>query len=130
MTTTAFEDLVRQVADRAEIENLLARYCRGIDRCDLDLVKSVYHSDAQERHGPYSGNSLEIMESVVPMLEATYAAAQHHLTNMLLEIDGDTARGETYFLAFQRQDLDDGTSVFEQYGGRYVDRFEKRDGRW
>src|SRR5581483_12334635 len=88
------------------------------------------HPDATEQHGPYSGNSHQIMEEVVPMLEATYCAAQHHLTNMLIDIDGDRARGETYFLAFHRQDLDDGTSRFEQYGGRYLDRFARRDGRW
>jgi hypothetical protein len=124
------EQLLRTLADRAEIQDLLARYCRGIDRCDLDLVRSAYHPDATERHGPYQGNSHEIMAEIVPMLEATYAAAQHHLTNMLIEIDGDHARGETYFLAFQRQDHADGSSTFEQYGGRYLDRFERRDGRW
>ena len=126
----AAPDGVRRLVDRIEIEDLMVRYCRGIDRCDLELVKSAYHPDATEQHGPYSGNSLQIMEEIVPMLEATYAAAQHHLTNMLIDIDGDQARGETYFLAFQRQDLDDGTSLFEQYGGRYVDRFERRSGRW
>jgi hypothetical protein len=51
---------------------------------------------------------------------------QHHVTNQLVDLDGDVAHAESYFFANlvrpdQRIDLS---------GGRYLDRLEKRDGEW
>src|SRR5262249_14166121 len=47
--------------------------------------------------------------------------------NHLAEIDGDTAHAETYCLAAMRRRDGD---AFELVGARYLDRFERRDGRW
>ena len=36
--------------DRREIHDVVLTYCRGVDRGDLDLVRSVYHPDALDHH--------------------------------------------------------------------------------
>ena len=53
---------------------------------------------------------------------------QHHLTNSTVELDGDRADAETYFVAVHRRP---GPPVsVGQFGGRYLDRLERRDGAW
>lgn len=129
-------DIDRLVA-RADIQDLLWRYCRGIDRCDADLVRSVYHPGATDDHGIFVGDAEEFAAMVVPMLEQTYRCTQHQLSNMMIEIDGDRARAETYFTAYHREhDASEGSpdSGAEPrmvvFGGRYLDELERRDGRW
>jgi hypothetical protein len=46
--------------------------------------------------------------------------------NHSCEIDGDVAHAETYYLFTARNR--DGTNWIA--GGRYIDRLERRDGRW
>jgi hypothetical protein len=121
---------LEQLAARAEIQDLLLRYCRGIDRADVDLVRSVYHPGATDDHGVFSGDAAEFAAFVIPVLTAEYTVTQHQLHNMLIEIDGDSAGSETYFTAYHRERNPPGTKRMVVFGGRYLDRLERRDGRW
>jgi hypothetical protein len=49
---------------------------------------------------------------------------------MILAIDRDTANAETYFIAYHAYRSDAGAHRLTQFGGRYLDRLERRDGRW
>ena len=43
------EDLAEKVQillDERDIREVLLRYCRGVDRCDAELISSCYHADA------------------------------------------------------------------------------------
>ena len=51
---------------------------------------------------------------------------QHHVTNCVVELDGDVAHVETYYLATVRQRV--GTTKLAS--GRWIDRFERRDDAW
>jgi hypothetical protein len=51
----------------------------------------------------------------------------HVVANHTAAIDGEVADAETYVVAYLRRI--DGTTV-DVVGGRYIDRFEKRDGDW
>ena len=54
----------------------------------------------------------------------------HQISNILIELRGSVAAVESSFLAFQ-QDLDaQGQPVQTLLLGRYVDRFEQREGQW
>lgn len=123
---------LERLAARAEIQDLLFRYCRGIDRADADLVRSVYHPGATDDHGVFSGDAHEFAEFVIPMLTAEYTVTQHQLSNMLIDIDDDlqAARAETYFTAYHRERASEGARRMVVFGGRYLDRLEHRDGRW
>ena len=52
---------------------------------------------------------------------------QHYLTNHHVELDGDEAHAETYFMFIGTERDPAALTVF---GGRYVDRFERREGKW
>lgn len=140
MTDDADLALVHQVADRQEITSQLHRYCRSLDRCDRALLESVFHPDSVHEMGGFEGPSMQFCEfafDVLSELEMT----QHLLGNVLIELDGDTAYAESYFVAYHRvaaETAATGSFAAHQPGvdedvfiaGRYIDRFERRDGVW
>jgi hypothetical protein len=137
---------IQTLSDRAEIADLLALYCRGVDRRDEATLRSIYHEDAIEdrSEGQFIGPAQKWVGwalSVIPVFDLT----QHTILNSLVEIEGDTAYGETYFNAYHRfgdpekssdessktDDIKWPESGMEMIlAGRYLDRFERRDGVW
>lgn len=114
---------------KQEIADVVARYARGIDRMDFELVRSCYHPDAYDDHGAMKGDVEEFVASAAAFLPK-FEATMHFLGNQLIEVDGDVARAETYAVAYHREALADGSGRDDIWGIRYVDRFEQRDGAW
>ncbi|MGH1493916.1 MAG: nuclear transport factor 2 family protein [Acidimicrobiales bacterium] len=119
---------------RQEIADVILRYARGIDRLDFDLVRSCYHPDAYDNHGSYAGDIDGFIEMCDKFLRK-WSATMHFMGNMLIEVDGDVAKAETYAVAYHHlaEEGSDGGGVTgkdDVFGIRYVDRFEKRDGKW
>ncbi len=114
---------------RQEIADVILRYARGIDRLDFDLVRSCYHPDAYDDHGAFAGTLDEFIEAARSFLPR-WTATQHFMGNMLIEVDGDLARAETYAVASHRREDTTGTGKDDVLGIRYVDRFERRAGAW
>ncbi|MFF4371664.1 nuclear transport factor 2 family protein [Streptomyces sp. NPDC001594] len=112
-----------------EIRIVLQRYCRGLDRLDAELLKSAYHEDAHDDRGVIRGNAHAFVDQILPILRQAYTGTLHTLHGSTIEIDGDTAGVETYCTAYHYLERD-GVKRVEQYAGRYVDRFERRDGAW
>ena len=122
---------LRALADRLEIHQALMRYCRGIDRGDAELIQSAYHDDGVDRHfesEPVA--AADFARQAVEVVDGWTRITQHHVTNVLIELDGDTAAVESYYLGVQPTPREDGTEALSMIGGRYLDRFERRDGRW
>ena len=117
---------LQSLLDRQAILDCLNRYNRGVDRCDDELLLSAYHEDATECHGTFTGPPAEFARSIRPA-QASWAGSQHHITNHLVEIEGDVAHAETYFLVLSQRHGEDTTGLV---GGRYLDRLERRDGEW
>lgn len=115
---------------RAEIMDVLHRYCRAVDRGDVEELRAVYHPGATEHHGGFTGVSEDFAEYIVEKMDAAVLLGQHHITNAIIELDGDTARVESYFLAIQPYTDAEGENLLGFIGGRYLDHFAERDGRW
>jgi len=77
-------DVQLLLAER-EVKNVVLRYCRGVDRMDLALVRSCYHPDADDHHGDFAGGVDEALRWVWDVL-ATYSSTVHLVANMLVEI--------------------------------------------
>lgn len=131
-------DALQRLLDKDEIRDLMARYCRGVDRADWDAVRATYHVDAHDDHGDYKG---DIDGFIAFAKSRTGGATQvmHFLGECLIEFAGpDLAVAETYFHTAHTL----GAEAQKQYGtapggsvqlsqyGRYVDRVERRDGVW
>jgi hypothetical protein len=149
--TSELERRVQIMWDRQEIERVLRTYCRAIDRLDLELLKSVYHPDATDAHGSFSGNAHEFAEFIIDRMSAITTYGFHTITNSIIEVDGDRAVseasyygyhrvpggvksisayfGDTYAASAQRDNTIDQEHEYT-CGGRYLDRFERREGVW
>lgn len=122
---TPMADLV----DRRAIHDLILRYCRGIDRLDVDIVRSCFHPDATDTHGSFSGTAEEFITWAFRLLDR-YDSTMHLVANHLAEITGDAAVSETYGVAYHRSSDPDPRRNLT-VGFRYLDRVERRgDGEW
>jgi SnoaL-like domain len=127
MTSEELERTVAELADRQAISDCLMTYSRGIDRLDRELLMSVYHEDAIDDHGVFVGNREEFADWAIAMHTATHLSHQHCIFNFTCDLDGDVAHTETYYMFVGMNRT--GTPM-AMSGGRYIDRLEKRDGRW
>lgn len=123
------ERTLQALVDKQAIYDALMQYCRGVDRCDADLMRSVYHKDAHDHHGAFSGRAWEFVELFVPQSREESSFTQHMIANMTIELDGDVAGSEAYFVAYVGR-VEGDVEYVDAFGGRYVDDWERRDGRW
>jgi hypothetical protein len=119
-------DRLAQFMDKLEIGEALTRFSRGIDRLDRELCLSAFHDNAEMAAGPFVGSAAECADWAFPMHEQGQILTHHALLNTTIDLDGDTAHVETYYL-FVARNKDESLM---QAGGRYIDRFERRGGVW
>jgi hypothetical protein len=120
---------LEEVAAHIEIRQVLYRYCRGVDRGDKALIAGVYHAGAEDRHGNWRGPGREFADFLVPLMDKIPLIGQHHITNVLVELRGEEADVESYFIAMQPETRADGPAL-AFVSGRYLDTFARRDGVW
>lgn len=113
------------------ITDALRRYCRGVDRLDATVIASAFHPGAELiDYGPEPTTVEAFAERVVSALGSRFSGTQHRLSNITVEpVSPGVARVESYVLAFHVQERDAGQRL-HTFNGRYVDRFEERDGQW
>ena len=124
------DDRLADLLAKQEITEVLVAYCRAMDRIDVELTRSVFHPDAVADYGAmFTGTGYEFADfiaTVHPGLETHV----HHLGSIAITVDGDTAGSEAYVLARLRSRDPDGTRTDIISHGRYVDRWQRRDGIW
>ena len=132
------DGILARMYDRAQIQESLYRYARGVDRGNWDLVRSTYHTDAYDEHGSYKGG----VDGLIEWLEDRFSAVDnstHFLGNCIIEFVGpDKALVETYYVSRRlRPPIGDELKIAgpsdrmcREGWGRYVDVFERRDGEW
>jgi len=134
-----------RLADRAEIQDVMYRWCRAVDRLDVDGIRSVFHPDAIDNHGPFVGG----VDALIAWLTDRHRGipfSMHLVSNILIEFAGpDSALVETYIFATLRYSAQGKAALAAFTGGvaggqgsatdafswaRYIDRFERRGGDW
>ncbi len=138
-----------QLSSREEIREVVARYCRGADRLDWDLVRSCFHPDARDEHGLYDGDVDGMIAFFSEWSATHYQSAMHLIGNQIGAIAGDSAVSEAYCLSYLRLIADKASSprfaaLFDParhaavlrdsdcdlvdltIAVRFVDRFERR----
>ena len=142
---------VQELIDRQKIYHVLTSYCRALDRCDVELMKSVYWEDGYDDHGVFAGNAQEFAEFIIRGIQEWFEVTQHTICNVHMELEGNVAHTEAYLFAYHKVAgtrakvegwfgenylrkyaalVDGATPQDFLYGGRYVDRLEKRGGIW
>jgi hypothetical protein len=123
----ATKTALRALLDKEAIRECFLRYMRGIDRLDVDLIKSAFHEDAIDNHTRDVRGSIEDMLAWWLPQQPDREATQHFVTNQTIDLDGEIAHVESYFFVFIKQKAEVNGALI---GGRYADRFERRNGEW
>jgi hypothetical protein len=115
---------VDELIARQEITDVVKRLARGTDRLDAEMIVSCYHPDGFDDHNSFRGSPAEFAAWVCEVLPH-FTATHHFVADPLVRLDGDVAQVDTYCIAHHVTDESDTVLAL-----RYVDRFERRDGRW
>ena len=142
---------VEELISRQKVYAVLTSYCRALDRCDAALMRSVYWEDGIDDHGVFSGNAAEFADFIIREIQNWFEVTMHAIMNVHMEIKGNIACTESYLFAYHKvrgdrrkveeifgsrymQQFDwsrvDGVPHHFYYGGRYVDRLERRGNEW
>lgn len=128
--TTQAERAIAELLDKQAITEALGAYARAMDRIDLDLARSVFHPEGTADYGEmFTGTGYEFADYIGqahPLFEMT----DHRIGAVTISLDGDRAGSETYAFVTLRSRHDDGSLSDMVIHGRYVDRWERRDGAW
>ena len=117
------EQRLQQATDKIEIRDAVSRSLRGLDRQDMDMLLSAYHEDARSSMA-HSMAPRPIRKIVMPHMQHADIGL-HMMTNCLIEVNGDKANAETSVLVIHQQAGEEDLIV-----GRFIDRFERRNGEW
>jgi ketosteroid isomerase-like protein len=123
----AMHKRLQLLEDRAAILDCLTRYTHAIDRHDWEALREVYHPDGIANHGDFVGLVDDLRRFLEPRYEETLSSHTHHVLNHICDVDGDVANAVTGAIVVTT--LKDGSGVIF-LGARYVDRLERRDGKW
>jgi hypothetical protein len=120
---------VDALLSKQSIKELTFKVARAIDRQDFPLLASAFHDGATFNAGVVSGSMPDAGKALIAQLHSGVKRSQHAVSNQWFEVFGDEAIGESYVLGTAFFDQD-GVEQELRFGGRYLDRFERRDGIW
>ena len=123
--------------DRAEIENLHARYMFALDFLDADTYASTFTEDGELdwAFGLVKGREA-IRGEIATRLPALYAEAafgphvrpRHMLTNIVLKVEGDRATGKASWFQMSNDGPDNAVTIGGY--GHYDDELVRVNGAW
>jgi hypothetical protein len=121
-------DTLQTLIDKQALYELVLTYCRACDRRDFALLRTLYHDDAVDDHGAMFRGRADEYLAWLPQVMAQFEATVHSVSNALFVVEGDQAQGEIYTVAYHRTHPPQPRDIV--IGGRYLDRYERRGGRW
>jgi ketosteroid isomerase-like protein len=109
------------------LSRLVADYCHGVDRRDLDRFLNVWREDATwDNAGTIYQGRQEIGRGLVEVMWPAFQATHHWTVNLVTEVDGNTASGLSN-VSFQGLTMD-GDSCMA--AATYHDVFVRQDDNW
>jgi ketosteroid isomerase-like protein len=127
------DDMARtmdELIDEAAIKEVQVRYCRAADRVDFEALRACFHPDATADYG-HGVWSLDEYMAHAREMTAKFIATTHNTGNQLVEVAGDVAWAEHYTVATHRRPFDEQGETSDMIASvRYIDKMERRSGRW
>ncbi len=121
-------EALQLMLDKMALHELVQNYCRAVDRRDYALLESVYHPDSIDDHSPmFKGSGPEFVRWVPSSVER-FELTQHVIVSASFVVDGTIAEGECFIVAYHLRKQEPQRETIAH--GRYLDRYEKRDGVW
>jgi ketosteroid isomerase-like protein len=138
--TPAGTNVSSYAEDRAQIEDLQARYLFALDFFDMDTYVSIFTEDGILDIVAYQAKGrVEIrkkLEEARPVFnpssqktpELYPPTGRHNITNIVLKIDGDKAVGRSYWFHYGNNNPQR-AGALDGYG-HYEDEMVKVNGKW
>lgn len=120
---------LQEMLDEHALRKLVHAYCRAVDRGDIAALQQLYHHDAVDAHGAFSTGSVEKFFEQLAASRPYIKAMAHNITTVNFAIEGTAAEGEIYNIAVHTLAAK-GRDIDLVIGGRYLDKYEKRDDIW
>jgi uncharacterized protein (TIGR02246 family) len=127
--------------DRAQIEDLQARYLFALDFRDPEAYAATFTEDGVLDYGAGKITGRKAIADMVATMRANAerqqaadtsglrpAAGRHNISNIVLEIDGDRARGTAYWFHMGNANPERAAQV--NSFGHYEDELVKVNGEW
>ncbi len=124
------EAAIQALIDKQAITEAIYAYCRSVDRIDVPLGRSIWHDDAIADYGAdyFQGPGKDVIDLICRQHEGLISHS-HQVTNILIDVDGDHAGSESYMTGTMRLRRE-GKELQMGVWARYLDSWEKREGRW
>ena len=123
------DDAIKELIAKDAVRDRLFRYCRAVDRGDLEGLRDCYWPDATDDHGAINGpveNFLSWAADVIPVAKRGI----HQMHNIILDIKPEGIASESYFTAYDLRPDEHGNLRQWLMMGRYIDWFIERDHEW
>jgi hypothetical protein len=122
-------DAIQALLVKERLHELEMAYCRGVDRRDPDLLRSIFFEDAVEEHGDmYRGKAWDFVDWVFRDFVGKYELTAHYVLNEWYRVEGERAEGETHRVSYHRYRDPEPTELIAAC--RTFNRYECRGGVW
>lgn len=127
---TSTETLIRALADRAELADLVARHSLWIDEGRYGETDRLFTEDVVVKSPRGEARGIAALIELVRSGHNTYVRTLHSKSNLIIEVDGETATVRAHDIAVFV--IDDKTEAlaagFHRYGARRTEdgwRFDR-----
>jgi hypothetical protein len=96
---TSTETLIRALADRAELADLVARHSLWIDERRYGETDRLFTEDVVVKSPRGEAHGIGALVELVRSGHDTYASTLHSKSNLIIDVDGDTATVRAHDIA-------------------------------
>jgi ketosteroid isomerase-like protein len=122
----------QEIADRIEIDQVLARYCHAVDDRDWKTYRTIFTEDAVIDDIVTGGIRSGVEDHIVYLQRAlnSIRLSQHTISTILLDVVGDSATAKVQCVCPMVVAMPQGAAQTMILGVRYRDRLSRVNGRW
>ncbi|MEZ7980950.1 MAG: nuclear transport factor 2 family protein [Myxococcota bacterium] len=126
------EEALQLIQDRIEIEELMHLYAEMVDQREWTQMDRIFALEATIDYASTGGQSGPFRETLAWLGRAleSWPINLHFITNLVIEVDGDTARSRCYFHAPMGRNAPDGGQYIITNAGRYHDKLVRTADGW
>lgn len=119
---------MNEIDEKLRIYELSYRYAAAVDRRDFDSFVMLFTADGLLLSDDFTLQGRENIRQTIQNI-TEFKLTQHHVHNMIVDIQGDSAKGEVYCVANHLYEKEDETRKLD-WGIRYHDEYVKEEGDW
>lgn len=117
--------------DIVALRVLADRYAQAVDRADGETYAQLFTHDGHlvTSSGEARGRA-ELIDVVQRFVRSRYDGTYHAVTTQVVDVQGNTATGETYCIARHFYRNPDNAHLCMEMSIRYQDKFQRDAGSW